>query len=168
MAQTVKRLPAMRETRVWFLGWEDPLEKEMAIHSSTLAWKIPWTEEPGRLQSQRVGHDWATSLSLSGTKTISMRWGADALIILNSDPLTSYNSCVANISGLQQRLEPQWHSAAPQEGQGKAPGERILVELEIFFFWKLSSLAFLFSFVKWNDFQEENHSTKMAIQLQNF
>ena len=60
VAQTVKRLPAMRETQVRFLGWEDPLEKEMAIHSSTLAWKIPWTEEPDRLQSmglQRVGHD---------------------------------------------------------------------------------------------------------------
>ena len=54
----VKRLPAMRETRVRFLGQEDPLEKEMAIHSSTLAWKIPWMEEPDRLQSmgsQRVG-----------------------------------------------------------------------------------------------------------------
>ena len=54
----------MRETRVRFLGWEDLLEKEMAIHSSPLAWKIPWTEEPDRLQSmgsQRVGHDWATS-----------------------------------------------------------------------------------------------------------
>ena len=50
-AQTVKRLPAMRETQVRFLGQEDPLEKEMAIHSSTLAWKIPWTEEPDRLQS---------------------------------------------------------------------------------------------------------------------
>ena len=51
MAQTVKRLPTMRET--WFrsLAREDPLEKEMAIHSSTTAWKIPWTEEPGRLQS---------------------------------------------------------------------------------------------------------------------
>ena len=58
MAQTVKRLPAMQETRVLFLGQEDPLEKEMAIHSSTLAWKIPWTEKPDRLQSmglQRVG-----------------------------------------------------------------------------------------------------------------
>ena len=68
VAQTVKRLSTMRETGVQSLGWEDPLEKEMAIHSSTLAWKIPWTEEPGRLQfmgSQRVGHDWATSLSLS-------------------------------------------------------------------------------------------------------
>ena len=60
VAQTVKRLPAMRETQVRFLGLEDPLEKEMAIHSSTLAWKIPWTEEADRLQSmgsQRVGQD---------------------------------------------------------------------------------------------------------------
>ena len=60
MSQTVKRLPTMRETQVLSLGQEDPLEKEMATHSSTLAWKIPWTEEPGRLQStasQRVGHD---------------------------------------------------------------------------------------------------------------
>ena len=47
----VKHLPAMQETRVQCLGWEDPLEKEMAAHSSILAWKIPWTEEPGRLQS---------------------------------------------------------------------------------------------------------------------
>ena len=60
VVQTVKRLFTMQETRVQSLGWEDPLEKEMAIHSSTIAWKIPWTEEPGRLQSvgsQRVGHD---------------------------------------------------------------------------------------------------------------
>ena len=67
VAQMVKRLPAMRETQVRSLGREDPLEKEMAIDSSTLAWKIPWMEEPDRLQSmgsQRVGHDWATSLSL--------------------------------------------------------------------------------------------------------
>ena len=56
----VKNVPAMRETQVQSLGWEDPLEKEMAIHSSTIAWKISWTEEPGTLQSmgsQRVGHD---------------------------------------------------------------------------------------------------------------
>ena len=60
VAQTVKRLPAMWETWVQSLGQEDPLEKEMATHSSTLAWKIPWMEEPGRLQSmgsQRVRHD---------------------------------------------------------------------------------------------------------------
>ena len=60
MAQTVKRLPTMWETRVQSLGPEDLLEKEMATHSSILAWKIPWMEEPGRLQptgSQRVGHN---------------------------------------------------------------------------------------------------------------
>ena len=60
MAQRVKRLPAMRETWVQSLGREDLLEKEMATHSSTPAWKIPWTEKPGRLQStgsQRVEHD---------------------------------------------------------------------------------------------------------------
>ena len=60
VAQIVKRLPAVQETWVQSLGWEDPLEKEMATHSSTLAWKIPRTKEPGRLQSmgsQRVGHD---------------------------------------------------------------------------------------------------------------
>ena len=51
VAQTVKCLPEVRETQVRSLGWEDPLEKEMATHSSILAWKIPWTEEPGRLQS---------------------------------------------------------------------------------------------------------------------
>ena len=51
VAQMVKLLPAVWETRVQSLGWEDPLQKEMATHSSTLAWKSPWTEEPGRLQS---------------------------------------------------------------------------------------------------------------------
>ena len=51
VAQRLKRLPPMRETRVRFLGREDPLEKEMATHSSILAWRIPWTEEPGKLQS---------------------------------------------------------------------------------------------------------------------
>ena len=60
MVQRLKRPPGKQETRVQSLGQEDPLEKEMAIHSSTIAWKIPWTEEPGRLQSmgsQTVGHD---------------------------------------------------------------------------------------------------------------
>ena len=60
VAQMVKRLPTMRETWVQSLGWENPLEKEMATHSSILAWKIPWTEDSGRLQSmgsQSVGHN---------------------------------------------------------------------------------------------------------------
>ena len=67
IALTVKCLPTVCETRIQTLGREDPLEKEMATHSNILAWKIPWAEESGRLQSmesKRVGHDWATSLSL--------------------------------------------------------------------------------------------------------
>ena len=57
MAQTVKNLPATKETRIQFLDREDSLEKGMATHSSVLAWKTPWTEEPGGLQSQRIGHE---------------------------------------------------------------------------------------------------------------
>ena len=68
VAQMVKSLPAVQETQgltqVWSLGQEDPLEKEMATHSSILAWRIPWTEEPGGLNpmgSKRVGHNWVTN-----------------------------------------------------------------------------------------------------------
>ena len=71
VAQRLKRLPAMQETWVRSLGWEDPLEKEMATHSSIPAWRIPWMEEPGGLQStgsQRVRHDWVISLSFSFTR----------------------------------------------------------------------------------------------------
>ena len=60
VVQTVKSLPAVWETQVRSLGWDDPLEKAMATYSSILAWKVPWMEEPGRLQSMespRVGHD---------------------------------------------------------------------------------------------------------------
>ena len=69
----IKNLPAKQEMQAWSLGWENPLEKEMAIYSSILAWKIPWTEEPGRLQSigrQRIRHDlvseWQQQLILNG------------------------------------------------------------------------------------------------------
>ena len=74
VAQTVKNLPVVRETRVRMLGWENPLEKGMATHSSILAWRIPGTEEPGGLQSmgsQRVGHDWA-AISHSLTKPLEL------------------------------------------------------------------------------------------------
>ena len=70
MAQRLKHLPPVWETWVRSLGQEDPLEKEMVTHSSILAWRIPWTEEPGRLQSmgsQRVRHDWATSLHFTSS-----------------------------------------------------------------------------------------------------
>ena len=81
VAQMIKSLPAVWDTQVRYLGQEDTLEKEMATHSSILAWKIPWSEEPGRLQSmrlQRVGHDRATflyckcSLSLDNPELISV------------------------------------------------------------------------------------------------
>ena len=61
VAQIVKNPPAMRETWVQSLGWEDPLEKGMATHTTIIAWRIPWVEEPGgSMESQRVGHDWTT------------------------------------------------------------------------------------------------------------
>ena len=84
VAQRIKRLPAMQETRVRSLCWEDSLEEEMAIHSSILAWRIPWTEEPGGPQStgsQRVGHDWETShthstlcSSIDGPRDFHTQW----------------------------------------------------------------------------------------------
>ena len=95
VAQTVKHLSTMWETRVWSLGWEDPLKKEMAIHSSTIAWKIPWTEEPGR--SQRVGHDWATSHSTN--------LFAFLLFSLNS---FSVFSCLQDITQAPTNLMQMW------------------------------------------------------------
>ena len=90
-AQRLKRLPGIQKPRVRSLGWEDPLEKEMAPHSSTLAWRIPWREQPGRLQSmgsQRDGHDWATSLTQGApvlvthifTIAVSFPWSFDHYI----------------------------------------------------------------------------------------
>ena len=72
VAQTVRNPPAMQETQVQSLGWEDPLEKGMTTHSSILAWRNPWTEEPGRLQSmglQRAGHD-QSDLARTKTRTL--------------------------------------------------------------------------------------------------
>ena len=79
--RTCLRMQETEETRVLSLCSEDPLEEKMAIHSSTLAWKIPWMEEPDRLLSmgsQRVGHDWATSLSLSLSYT--MEWASQVAL----------------------------------------------------------------------------------------
>ena len=78
VAQTVRCLSTIQETRVQSLGQEDLLEKEVATHSSILAWKIPWMEEPGGLQStgsQRVGHDWVTSFTHTHTHTHTHIYG---------------------------------------------------------------------------------------------
>ena len=76
VALLVKNPPAMQDTLVWFLGQEDPLEKGMASHSSILAWRTPWTEDPGGLQSmgsQRVRHDWATKHSIA-QRYLKIKW----------------------------------------------------------------------------------------------
>ena len=94
VAQTVKCLSTMRETQVRSLGREDLLEKEMATHSGTIAWKIPWTEKPDRLQSmgsQRIRHDWVTSLSPSLSDRIQRWKGRCVLLFLNYFPLPSYS-----------------------------------------------------------------------------
>ena len=78
VAQTVKNLPTMQEIWVQSLGWEVPLEKGMVTHSSILAWKIPWIEEPGKLQSmglQRVRHDWATNTFTFIPEAWGLTWG---------------------------------------------------------------------------------------------
>ena len=87
VAQRLKHLPPMWETRVWSLGREDPLKKEKATHSSILAWGIPWTEESGGLQSmgsQRVGHDWVTLLYL--------HWVSDTIQPFH--PVFPFSSCL--------------------------------------------------------------------------
>ena len=94
LVQTVKRLPAMRETWPQFLGREDPLDKEMAIHSSTLAWKIPWTEEPDRLQSiglQRVGHYWATHFLSLFFLELFLHWSPVAYCVPTNLGSSSFN-----------------------------------------------------------------------------
>ena len=120
VAQTVKCLSTMWETQVRALGWEDPLEKETAIHSSTIAWKIPWTEEPGRLQSmgpQRVRHDWATSLSLS----TFLKWQN----YRNEEP----------VSGCQgMRRELRWDRSGCG-CKGAIPGILVAVEI-VCIFWQ--------------------------------
>ena len=93
VAQMIKNLPVMQETWDWSLGQEVPLEKEMVTHSSILAWRIPWTEEPGELQSmglQRVKHDWATNtlwLTLIFLSTFCIR----GYIILYNICIIQYN-----------------------------------------------------------------------------
>ena len=80
VTQTVKGLPTMQETQVQSPGWEDPLEQEMATHSSTLAWKIPWTEEPGRLQSMGL-QSWTRLSDFTSLHFIWLDWeGINSLL----------------------------------------------------------------------------------------
>ena len=90
VAQMVKNLPVIWKTRVQSLGWEDPLEKGMTTHSSILAWRIPWAEEPGRLQSmglQRVGHDWVANTKGGKQKGSKPSGEPGSVILLSQRPL---------------------------------------------------------------------------------
>ena len=100
LAQMVKCLSAMLETRVQFPGWEDPLEKEMATHSGTLAWKIPWTAESVRLQSmgsQRAGQDWVTWLYFMVILFLST-WGTVVLFSLEAGLIYIPNNSILSFS----------------------------------------------------------------------
>ena len=114
MAQMVKRLPAMQETWVQSLGWEDALEKEMTTHSSTLAWKIPWTEEPGKLQSYGVAKSW-TQLN---NFTFTFFHYARALLIINSTTTLYF-------PGGSDSKESAHNAGDPGLilGSGRSPGE---------------------------------------------
>ena len=126
IAQSVKNLPAVQETQVRSLGWEDPLEKEMATHSSILAWKMSLTEEPGGLQSmgsQRVGHHWATNTNQKNKS--SNRKGQTQSIShsVMSDPATPWIvACQAPLSmGILQARIVGCHSLL----QGDLPNSGI-------------------------------------------
>ena len=128
MAQTVKNPPAMQGTWVQSLGWEDPLEKEMATRSSILAWRIPWTEETDRLQFmglQRVGHDWVTN---TFTFTFIILLGASKVVLLVKNPPASAK-------------DASYTGSIP--GSGRFPWSRKWVSTSIFLpreFHKLRSL----------------------------
>ena len=122
MAQRVKTLPAIQETRVWSLGWGDPLEKEMATNSSIPAWRIPRTEEPGRLQSiasQRVGHEWVTN---NFTFTFQCReYGFDPCLRRITHAKRQLSACATTAESahlrahaLQKENPLQWEVHAPQ------------------------------------------------------
>ena len=114
IAQLIKNSPAMQETLVWFLGQEDPLENWKGTHSSILAWRIPWTEEPGRLQPmwlQRVGQDWeACTFTFLNCAVYTKKWGK----AWKASPVTQWlPSGVAGrlLLGIQRHFAPKATSA---------------------------------------------------------
>ena len=124
VAQMVKRLPAMQETRLQSLGWEDLLEKEMATHSSILAWEIPWTEEPGGLQSmglERVGHDLVTNNSSCFIGYFCKYYTYSCCIVAKSclcNPMDS--SLPGSVRGISQARIPDWVAISFSSGSSQS------------------------------------------------
>ena len=115
VAQMVKNLPAMQVTRVWSLGWEDLLEKEMATHSSILAWRIPQTKESGMLQFmglQRVRHDWVTNMHTNTLKKVKLLVTQSCLTLWDSMDCSPPGS---SIHGILQARIMEW-VAIPSPG----------------------------------------------------
>ena len=105
-SSALQRLPAMRETWVWSLGQEDPLEKEMETHSSILAWRIPWMEEPGGLQYtglQRVRHNWATSFHFISLHFTSLHF-TSLHFFSRGSPWQRAPTCISWISCIGRRI----------------------------------------------------------------
>ncbi|XDC50420.1 hypothetical protein R6Z07M_001602 [Ovis aries] len=122
VAQTVKRLPAVWETWVRSLGWEDPLEKEMATHSSTLAWKIPWTEDPGRLQY--MGLQSRTRLS-----NFTFFWVSQVALLVKNSPANARDVRDAGlIPGLGRSPEGGYGNPLQYSFLENPHGQRSLVD----------------------------------------
>ena len=163
VAQRIKHLPIMQETRVLSLGWEDPLEKEMATHYSILAWEIPWTEELGRLQSmasQRVRHDWATKHSTAQLEPQKRKHTgkSDPMVKECCLPPLSKHKCVSCCERIAQDGEKvksllTCHSPVPKFQQElkwhKSRNDRGFFVF-VFFrvrFWKLAPIPWLWAFL---------------------
>ena len=132
----------MRETRVRSLGWEDPMENEMATHSGTLAWRIPWREEPSRLQSmesQRVGQDWATSLSLSFSLEFIKHFLRAFSSFKPHSNLKKDSFSVYVTEKENQRLEVKWfshdHTSRGGRGTEMGPDSRSVTAISTPFSW---------------------------------
>ena len=122
VAQMVKNLPTLQETQVWSLGQEDLLEKGMATHSSILAWRVPWTEEPGGLQSmgsQRVRHNWATN-----PFTFSFRLNDGFVCFVAQSCLTlcvptDYSPPGSSVHGIFQARILEWDAISYSRGSSR-------------------------------------------------
>ena len=143
----------MWETWVQFLGWEDPLEKEMAAHFSTPAWKIPWTEEPSRLQSmgsQRVGHNWATSLSLSHANKVIHRILQARLQQCRTENFQMYKLGFEEAEESEIKLPTSIGSLKKQESSRKTTTSASLTLVKPLAVWITTNCG---KFLKWWEYQ---------------
>ena len=138
----VKDLPAMQETRVWSLGWEDPLEKEIATHCSILAWEIPWREEPGRLQFMglpRVGHDLVTKPPPNWYLNIKFHYFPMDFSAIINQPYESYFIKLIKyrrVFNKQIKIWSNcWNTSNLEDGWGMEKGKRLVKKVKKCLVW---------------------------------